>query len=96
MDYSKQVNQKMLQGGEPHPDRNAPFEYISETVGAFLKADEPVISVDPKKRKREGTSRTTAMNIGRKSSRGRYLTMTSPVKNWGKSLHRGFITSIPT
>ena len=26
--YSKQSNQKMLQRGEPHPDRNAQFEFI--------------------------------------------------------------------
>jgi hypothetical protein len=27
MGYSKQSNQKMLQAGKPHPDRNAQFEY---------------------------------------------------------------------
>ena len=54
MDYSKQVNQKMLQIGEPHPDRNAQFEYINKTAAAFLEADEPVISVDTKKKEKVG------------------------------------------
>lgn len=32
MGYSKQVNQKMLQVGEPHPDRNAQFGHINDTI----------------------------------------------------------------
>jgi hypothetical protein len=31
--YSKQANQKMLQVGEPHPDRNAQFEHTSLPAG---------------------------------------------------------------
>ena len=30
MGYSLQQNQKMLQVGTPHPDRNAQFEYINK------------------------------------------------------------------
>jgi hypothetical protein len=48
MGYSKQINQKMLQTGEPHPDRNAQFEYINATAAAFLETGAPVISVDTK------------------------------------------------
>jgi len=50
MGYSKQTNQKMLQNGQPHPDRNQQFEYINTTAGKYLKAGEPVISVDTKKK----------------------------------------------
>ena len=32
MGYSKQANQKMLQVGEPHPDRNAQFEHINKEM----------------------------------------------------------------
>ena len=46
MGYSKQTNQKMLQIGEPHPDRNAQFEHINATAAAFLDTGDPVISVD--------------------------------------------------
>jgi hypothetical protein len=47
--YSKQSNQKLLQVGAPHPDRDAQFEHINDTAADFLKAGEPVISVDTKK-----------------------------------------------
>jgi hypothetical protein len=32
----------MLQVGEPHPDRNAQFEYINETAAAFLETGDAV------------------------------------------------------
>jgi hypothetical protein len=54
MGYSKQINQKMLQAGEPHPDRNAQFEYINATAAAFLETGDPVISVDTKKKEKTG------------------------------------------
>ena len=34
--YSKQANQKMLQIGEPHPDRNEQFEFINMTSRLFI------------------------------------------------------------
>jgi len=54
MGYTKQTNQKMLQIGEPHPDRNQQFEYINTTAGGYLKLGEPVISVDTKKKENIG------------------------------------------
>ena len=48
--YSKQQNQKNLQVGEPHPDRNAQFEFINDKAKEFLEAGEPVISIDTKKK----------------------------------------------
>ncbi len=36
--------------GSAHPDRNAQFEHIDATAAARLAADEPVISVDTKKK----------------------------------------------
>ena len=54
MGYSKQVNQKMLQVGEPHPDRDAQFQFINDTAVEFLKAGDPVISVDSKKKENVG------------------------------------------
>ena len=52
--YSKQLNQKMMQVGEQHPDRDAQFEYISNTSKAFINAGEPVISIDCKKKENLG------------------------------------------
>ena len=50
MGYSKQANQKMLQLGNVHPDRNAQFEHINKVANDFLAEGEPVISVDTKKK----------------------------------------------
>jgi hypothetical protein len=54
MGYSKRINQKMPRTGEPHPDRNARFEYINTTAAAFLETGGPVISVDTKKKENIG------------------------------------------
>jgi hypothetical protein len=49
MGYSLQGNKKTLEGNQ-HPDRNAQFEYINARVSEELKAGQPVISVDTKKK----------------------------------------------
>ena len=48
--YSKQQNQKNLQVGDPHPDRDAQFRFIDQKATEFLEAGDPVISVDTKKK----------------------------------------------
>ena len=52
-DYSLQANAKVLEGNQS-PDRNAQFEHINATVAAALEANEPVISVDTKKKELVG------------------------------------------
>lgn len=47
--YSMQSNRKTREGAD-HPDRNAQFEYISNSVQNFLRRGLPVISVDTKKK----------------------------------------------
>jgi hypothetical protein len=54
LEYSKQANQKMLQVGKPHPDRNEQFEYINTVARLFIADGEPVISVDTKKKENIG------------------------------------------
>jgi transposase len=51
--YSLQGNRKTIEG-KGHPDRNAQFEHINRKVRAALKAGEPVISVDAKKKELVG------------------------------------------
>ena len=51
--YSLQGNKKKLEGAQ-HPDRNAQFEHINETVRRQLQAGEPAISVDTKKKELVG------------------------------------------
>jgi len=51
--YSLQGNRKTREGSS-HPDRNAQFEYISRQVNAFQKRQQPVVSVDTKKKELVG------------------------------------------
>ena len=52
--YSLQQNQKMKQVGEESPDRNAQFTHINETAKAYMNAENPVISIDCKKKENIG------------------------------------------
>jgi len=49
MDYSLQATAKQLEGSQ-HPDRDAQFVYLTKQVGDHLRAGQPVISVDSKKK----------------------------------------------
>ena len=60
MGYSLQANHKTREGID-NPDRNAQFLYINDCVKSFLDADQPVISVDTKKKE----------NLGNYSNKGR-------------------------
>ena len=53
MGYSLQANAKTLEGRQ-HPDRNAQFEYVNEQTKKFLAQNQPVISVDTKKKELVG------------------------------------------
>jgi transposase len=53
MDYSLQANRKTLEG-ESHPDRNAQFEFINQKVKDLQTMEQPVISVDTKKKELVG------------------------------------------
>jgi transposase len=53
MEYSLQGNRKTLEG-ESHPDRNAQFEFINQRVKALQSMEQPVISVDTKKKELVG------------------------------------------
>src|ERR1700687_1166851 len=47
--YRRQVNRKTLEGSH-NPDRNAQFEHINAAAIATQAADQPVISIDKKKK----------------------------------------------
>ena len=51
--YSLQAVQKRREG-TAHPDRNAQFEHINATASTFLRQQQPVISVDTKKKELVG------------------------------------------
>jgi len=47
--YSLQSNKKML-SGKDHPDRDSQFKHINRLVASFSRTNDPVISVDTKKK----------------------------------------------
>ena len=51
--YSLQANRKTREGAS-HPDRNAQFEYLNESVRRFDRQGQPAISVDTKKKELVG------------------------------------------
>ena len=51
--YSLQAPAKEKEGSA-HPDRDAQFRYLDQQVGSFMKAGQPVISVDTKKKELVG------------------------------------------
>ena len=53
MDYSLQGNRKTKEGTS-HPDRNAQFEHIHDRVQHYIRGQQPVISVDTKKKELVG------------------------------------------
>ncbi len=49
MEYNLKSNRKMNEG-KSHPDRNLQFEYINSRAIEFMKDNQPVISIDTKKK----------------------------------------------
>jgi Rhodopirellula transposase DDE domain len=79
MGYSLQANNKTREGGQ-HIDRDAQFQYINTQATTFLAANEPVISVDTKKKELVGNFRTTAGNGVAKAgmSSSTFMTLSIP------------------
>jgi transposase len=63
--YSLQANAKTREGAS-HPDRDAQFRYISQTVKAALDAGQPAISVDAKKRELVGDFKAVGRELAPK------------------------------
>ena len=54
LDYSLQANRKTKEGEEDHPNRDAQFEHIDAKVKQYIGRQQPVISVDTKKKELVG------------------------------------------
>ena len=63
--YSLQANAKTREGAS-HPDRDAQFRHISQTVKAALEAGEPAISVAAKKRELVGDFKAVGRELAPK------------------------------
>jgi hypothetical protein len=84
MGYSKQANQKMLQIGEAHPDRNAQFEHINNTAAEYIGAGNPVISVDTKKKENIGNFKQNGQEYRPENNPRHVLDHDFPIEELGK------------
>ena len=84
MGYSLQQNQKMLQIGEPHPDRDAQFRFIDRKCTEFIKQGLPVISVDTKKKELIGNFKNNGAEYSHVKSPKKVLDHDFPLKELGK------------
>ena len=82
--YSKQANQKMLQVGEPHPDRNEQFEFINSKAADFLEKGLPVISVDAKKKENIGNFKNNGEEYRKTKDPRKVLDHDFPILELGK------------
>jgi transposase len=89
MGYSLRQNQKMLQVGVPHPERNAQFEYINKKCGEFIREGQPVISVDTRKKELTGNFKNTGGEYRQKKNPMKVLDHDFPIKEPGKAAPYG-------
>ena len=82
--YSKQANKKMDQVGNPHPDREAQFNYLNEQTNEFLKKGSPVISVDTKKKENIGNYKNNGQEYRKKNDPRTVLDHDFPIPEKGK------------
>ncbi len=81
--YSLQANKK-TQEGTNHPDRNAQFEHIYEKITAFQKKNQPVVSVDTKKKEKIGNFKNNGREYSRKNEPTEVKSHDFPDKKPGK------------
>ena len=86
--YSLQGNKKKLEGAQ-HPDRNAQFGHINETVRRQLEAKDPAISVDTKKKEIVGQYKNAGQEIRPKYSPELVNSHDFPDKEKGKAVPYG-------
>ena len=84
LDYSLQLNQKMLQTGSAHPDRDAQFKYINTKSLEFISEGQPVISVDTKKKELVGNFKNNGAEYRLKKNPVKVLDHDFPLKELGK------------
>lgn len=89
MGYSLQMNQKMNQVGEEHPDRDGQFQHINQKVKAFGSAGLPVISIDCKKKELVGRFKNSGSEYAPKGRAIAVLDHDFPLPKLGKAAPYG-------
>jgi hypothetical protein len=86
--YSLQANRKTREGLH-HPDRNAQFEYLNQTVDAALAEDQPAISVDAKKKELVGDFKNAGRTWRPRGQPEAVRTHDFPIPELGKAVPYG-------
>ena len=86
--YSLQANRKTREGAD-HPDRDAQFGHIAQVTGQALKAKQPVISVDTKKKELIGDYKNGGRELARSGEPIEVNTHDFPDKKLGKAVPYG-------
>lgn len=86
--YSLQGNKKKCEGAQ-HPDRNAQFEHLNESVRRQLEAGEPAISVDTKKKELVGPYKNNGRELRPKGAPELVNTHDFPDHEHGKAIPYG-------
>lgn len=89
MSYSLQINQKMNQVGKASPDRDEQFKHINATVIAYTDENEPVISVDCKKKENVGNFYNKGAEYAKKGTPTRVMDHDFPLHEKGKAVPYG-------
>lgn len=82
--YSKQTNQKMIQVGSQHVDRDAQFQFINEKAQEFMNAGDPVISTDTKKKELVGNFKNSGAEYRPVKNARKVLDHDFPISELGK------------
>jgi len=86
--YSLQANRKTIEGSS-HPDRDAQFEHINRRVRSFLRAGDPVISVDTKKKELVGNFKNGGRELRPQGEPERVLVHDFVVPELGRAIPYG-------
>ena len=86
--YSLQANRKSLEGAS-HVDRDAQFEHINRRVRAFLRAGDPVISVDTKKKELVGNFKNAGRELRPKGDARKVLVHDFVIPELGRAVPYG-------
>ena len=86
--FSLQANRKTDEG-KGHPDRNAQFEYIHEKVTNYQSQNQPVISVDAKKKELVGNFKNVGKELCRKKEPEKVKAYDFPSEAEGKAIPYG-------
>src|SRR3984957_4335060 len=93
--YCRHSNRKTKEGGK-HRDRDAQFEYINAKIESFQAEDQPVISIDAKKKELLGEFKNGGSDYSPQAGRSRSTPTISRTRNWANAPPTGSTTPAPT